>query len=59
LNRTAAATQATEALQLERQLSDVVNEAYGLTPVEVAPPLANRPTPDAAGGTIALGRTQE
>jgi hypothetical protein len=36
LNRTAAATQATEALQLERQLSDVVNEAYGLTPDEVA-----------------------
>jgi flagellar biosynthesis regulator FlbT len=31
-----ARTQATEALQLERQLSDVVNEAYGLTPDEVA-----------------------
>jgi len=27
---------AAEALQLERQLSDLVNEAYGLTPEEVA-----------------------
>lgn len=31
-----ARTQAAEALQLERQLSDLVNEAYGLTPAEVA-----------------------
>ena len=31
-----ARAQATEALQLERQLSDLVNEAYGLTPDEVA-----------------------
>jgi hypothetical protein len=31
-----ARTQAAEALQLERQLSDFVNEAYGLTPDEVA-----------------------
>lgn len=31
-----ARTQAAEALQLERQLSDLVNEAYGLTPEEVA-----------------------
>jgi hypothetical protein len=31
-----ARTQAAEALQLERQLSDLVNEAYGLTPDEVA-----------------------
>jgi hypothetical protein len=28
--------QTAEALQLERQLSDLVNEAYGLTPEEVA-----------------------
>ena len=32
-----ARTQAAEALQRERQLSDLVNEAYGLTPDEVAP----------------------
>ncbi len=31
-----ASTQAAEALQLERQLSDLVNQAYGLTPEEVA-----------------------
>ncbi len=31
-----ARTQAAEAMQLERQLSDLVNEAYGLTPDEVA-----------------------
>jgi len=31
-----ARAQAAEALQLERQLSDLVNEAYGLTPDEVA-----------------------
>ena len=31
-----ARTQAAEALQLERRLSDLVNEAYGLTPDEVA-----------------------
>jgi hypothetical protein len=31
-----ARTKAAEALQLERQLSDLVNEAYGLTPDEVA-----------------------
>ncbi len=31
-----ASVQAAEALQLERQLSDLVNEAYGLTPDEVA-----------------------
>ena len=31
-----ARVQAAEALQLERQLSDLVNEAYGLTPDEVA-----------------------
>ncbi|WP_197442711.1 Eco57I restriction-modification methylase domain-containing protein [Lignipirellula cremea] len=31
-----ARVQAMEALQLERQLSDLVNEAYGLTPAEVA-----------------------
>jgi hypothetical protein len=31
-----ARTQAAEAMQLERQLSDLVNEAYGLTPEEVA-----------------------
>jgi hypothetical protein len=31
-----ARTQAAEALQLERQLSDLVNDAYGLTPDEVA-----------------------
>ena len=31
-----ARTQAADALQLERQLSDLVNEAYGLTPDEVA-----------------------
>lgn len=31
-----ARAQAAEALQLERQLSDLVNEAYGLTPEEVA-----------------------
>jgi hypothetical protein len=32
----AAAHQAAEALRLERQLGDLVNEAYGLTPEEVA-----------------------
>jgi hypothetical protein len=31
-----ARTQVAEALYLERQLSDLVNEAYGLTPEEVA-----------------------
>jgi len=31
-----ARVQAAEALQLERQLSDLVNEAYGLTPDDVA-----------------------
>ena len=31
-----AREQAAEALQLERQLGDLVNEAYGLTPEEVA-----------------------
>lgn len=31
-----ARAQAAEALQLERQLGDLVNEAYGLTPEEVA-----------------------
>ena len=31
-----ARTQAREALLLERRLSDLVNEAYGLTPGEVA-----------------------
>ncbi|MGE5192596.1 MAG: hypothetical protein ACM3U2_08850 [Deltaproteobacteria bacterium] len=31
-----ARAQAAEALQLERRLSDLVNEAYGLTPDEVA-----------------------
>jgi hypothetical protein len=31
-----ARVQAGEALQLERRLSDLVNEAYGLTPDEVA-----------------------
>jgi hypothetical protein len=31
-----ARAQAAEALQLERQLSELVNEAYGLTPDEVA-----------------------
>ena len=31
-----ARAQAAQALQLERQLSDLVNEAYGLTPAEVA-----------------------
>jgi hypothetical protein len=31
-----ARVQAAEALKLERQLSDLVNEAYGLTPDEVA-----------------------
>ena len=31
-----ARAQAAEALQLERQLRDLVNEAYGLTPAEVA-----------------------
>ena len=30
-----ARTQATEALQLERTLSDLINQAYGLTPAEV------------------------
>lgn len=30
-----ARTQATEALQLERTLSDLINQAYGLTPEEV------------------------
>jgi hypothetical protein len=32
----AVAHQAAEALQLERQLGDLVNEACGLTPEEVA-----------------------
>jgi hypothetical protein len=31
-----ARAQAAEALQLERRLSDLVNEAYGLTPDEVS-----------------------
>jgi hypothetical protein len=31
-----ARTQAAEALQLERQVSDLVNEAFGLTPDEIA-----------------------
>ena len=31
-----ARAQAAEALSLERQISDLVNEAYGLTPDEVA-----------------------
>ncbi len=31
-----ARIQAAEALNLERQISDLVNEAYGLTPDEVA-----------------------
>jgi hypothetical protein len=33
---TPAREKAAEALQLERQLGDLVNEAYGLTPEEVA-----------------------
>lgn len=31
-----ARTRATEAQQLERRLSDLVNQAYGLTPEEIA-----------------------
>ena len=33
---TAARTQAAQALHLERQLSDLVNEAYNLTPEEIS-----------------------
>lgn len=45
-----------ESLTLERQLSDLVNEAYGLTPDEVnllwdtAPPRMPIPDPRAAAG---------
>lgn len=46
-----ARQQATEALQLERTLSDLINQAYGLTPDEVklmwatAPPRMLFPAP--------------
>jgi len=39
---------AAEAAQLERRISDLVNEDYGLTAEEVACDVANRPAPHAA-----------
>jgi hypothetical protein len=50
---TPARALATETLKLERTLSDLVNQAYGLTPVEIAlmwqtaPPRMPIPSPAA------------
>ena len=53
-----ARTLAAETLKLERALSDLVNQAYGLTPAEIAlmwktaPPRMPIPAP---GGSLPLG----
>jgi len=43
---------AAETLTLERSLSDLVNQAYGLTPRLACPDVANRPTVDAHPAAI-------
>jgi hypothetical protein len=57
-----AHTLATETLSLERTLSDLVNQAYGLTPAEIelmwqtAPPRMPIPSPAALKGSIPESR---
>jgi hypothetical protein len=61
---TPARARATETLQLERTLSDLVNQAYGLTPAEIellwktAPPRMPIPPPFLSSGMPECSQSQ-